>query len=44
MNYESMSTEELLLLRDKTEMDLSKYNNFQLCRKINLNSCYGAVG
>lgn len=26
------------------ENDISKYHNFQLCRKINLNSAFGAVG
>ena len=26
------------------EYEISKYKNFQLCRKIQLNSCYGALG
>lgn len=39
-----LSTEELLLLRKKCELDISKYHNFQLVRKIQLNSAYGAIG
>ena len=26
------------------EKDIAKYNNFQMARKIALNSCYGAIG
>lgn len=39
-----LSTEKLLLLRKQCELDISKYHNFQLVRKIQLNSAYGAVG
>jgi DNA polymerase elongation subunit (family B) len=39
-----LSTEELLLLRKQCELDISKYHNFQLVRKIQLNSAYGAIG
>jgi len=30
--------------RELLEYKISKYNNFQLCRKIQLNSAYGAIG
>ena len=30
--------------RKGIEYEISKYKNFQLCRKIQLNSCYGACG
>lgn len=39
-----LSDNELLLLKRKTELDISKYHNFQLVRKIQLNSAYGAIG
>ena len=39
-----LSNEELLLLHKQCEMDISKYHNFQLVRKIQLNSAYGAIG
>jgi DNA polymerase elongation subunit (family B) len=38
------STIELLAKKRKLEFDVSKYHNFQLVRKIQLNSAYGAVG
>ena len=31
-------------LREQTVKDIAKYNNFQMARKIALNSCYGAIG
>ena len=31
-------------VRLSIEYEISKYKNFQLCRKIQLNSCYGALG
>ena len=31
-------------LNEKCENDIAKYNNFQLVRKIQLNSAYGAIG
>jgi len=44
MNYREMSTEKLLSLRMQKEKEIAKYNNFQLVRKIQLNSAYGAIG
>lgn len=35
---------QLFALKSKTENDISKYHNFQLVRKIQLNSAYGAIG
>ena len=32
------------MLRKQCELDISKYHNFQLVRKIQLNSAYGAIG
>jgi len=43
-DYEKMSTEDLLRLRGSLKKDISKYHNFQLVRKVQLNSCYGALG
>lgn len=39
-----MTDEDLLLLRNQLEYDICKYGNFQLVKKVQLNSCYGAVG
>lgn len=44
MDYSKMSLEELLELRKKVINEHSKYKNFQLVRKISLNSAYGAIG
>ena len=44
MNLKSLSDEQLLYLKHQTENDISKYHNFQLVRKIQLNSAYGAIG
>jgi DNA polymerase elongation subunit (family B) len=44
MNVKSLSNEQLLALKQQTENDISKYHNFQLVRKIQLNSAYGAIG
>ena len=44
MDLSKLSTEQLLAERTKLEFDISKFNNFQLVRKIQLNSAYGAVG
>lgn len=44
MNYSDMTTEELLQLRDKTEMEANQFDARQMAVKILLNSCYGAVG
>jgi DNA polymerase elongation subunit (family B) len=39
-----LSDKELLSLKKQLEYDISKYHNFQLVRKIQLNSAYGAIG
>jgi len=44
MNLKELSNEDLLKLKVKTENEISKYHNFQLVRKIQLNSAYGAIG
>jgi len=44
MDLKSLTNEQLLLLKQQTELDISKYHNFQLVRKIQLNSAYGAIG
>tara|TARA_B100001142_G_scaffold167333_1_gene167214 strand:+ start:330 stop:1493 length:1164 start_codon:yes stop_codon:yes gene_type:complete len=43
-DYSSLSDKELLNLRDQTVKDVAKFNNFQMGRKIALNSAYGAIG
>lgn len=43
-HYSKLSDDELLSLKKKVEFDISKYHNFQLVRKIQLNSAYGAIG
>jgi DNA polymerase elongation subunit (family B) len=43
-DYTSLSNEQLLKLKKQAELDISKYHNFQLVRKIQLNSAYGAIG
>jgi len=43
-DYSNLSDTQLLKLRDQTVKDIAKYNNFQMARKIALNSCYGAIG
>ena len=42
--YAHLSNEDLLALRDKTVKEVTKYNNFQMARKIQINSLYGALG
>ena len=39
-----LSDNELKKLREQTVKDIAKFNNFQMVRKITLNSCYGALG
>ena len=39
-----LSNADLIELKKQTENDISKYHNFQLVRKIQLNSAYGAIG
>lgn len=43
-DYSKMTNHELLSLKKQFEYDISKYHNFQLVRKIQLNSAYGAIG
>jgi len=43
-DYSTLSDKELLKLRDQTVKDIAKFNNFQMVRKICLNSAYGAIG
>jgi DNA polymerase elongation subunit (family B) len=43
-NYKDLTDHELIELKKKCELDISKYHNFQLVRKIQLNSAYGAIG
>jgi DNA polymerase elongation subunit (family B) len=35
---------ELIKIKKNTIKDIAKFNNFQMARKIALNSCYGAIG
>jgi DNA polymerase elongation subunit (family B) len=42
--FEKLSDSDLIRLRDQTEKDVAKFNNFQMARKIALNSAYGAIG
>ena len=44
MDLTKLTDNELLSMKHKLEYDISKYNNFQLVRKIQLNSAYGAIG
>jgi len=43
-DYSNLSDSQLLKLRDQTVKDIAKFNNFQMVRKICLNSAYGAIG
>lgn len=43
-DYSKLTDAQLLALKKQTELDISKYHNFQLVRKIQLNSAYGAIG
>ena len=42
--YAKLSDLELKRLYEQTVKDITKYNNFQMAKKIALNSAYGAVG
>ena len=44
MDLTSLSNEDLLALKEKTEKEVTKFNNFQMARKIQINSLYGALG
>jgi len=43
-DYSKLTDQQLLKLRDQTVKDIAKFNNFQMVRKICLNSAYGAIG
>ncbi len=43
-DYSKLSDAQLLKLREQTVKDIAKFNNFQMVRKICLNSAYGAIG
>ena len=43
-SYSHLSNDELLQLREEKVKEVSKYSNFQMARKIQLNSLYGAIG
>lgn len=42
--FAHLSDEDLLALKEKTEKEVTKWNNFQMARKIQINSLYGALG
>ena len=42
--YAHLSDAELLELRAQTNREVTKFNNFQMARKIQINSLYGAIG
>jgi DNA polymerase elongation subunit (family B) len=42
--YENLSDQELLNLHEQTVKSVTKWSNFQMVRKICLNSLYGAIG
>ena len=42
--YQKLSNAELSKLRNATEKEISRCNNIQMARKIQLNSAYGAIG
>ena len=43
-DYSKLSDKQLIKLQEQTVKDVAKFNNFQMVRKICLNSAYGAVG
>ena len=42
--YSHLSDEDLLALKEQTEKEVTKWDNFQMARKIQINSLYGALG
>jgi len=44
VDYSKLTDNQLIRLRQKTVKDISKFNNFQMAKKISLNSAYGAIG
>lgn len=43
-DIEKMSNDELSIAKQKLEYEISKYHNYQLAKKVQLNSAYGAMG
>ena len=43
-SYSHLSNDDLLRLRDEKVKEVAKFSNFQMARKIQLNSLYGALG
>ena len=44
MDLTKLSNEELLDLREQTAREVTKYDNFQKARKVQINSLYGSLG
>lgn len=44
MDLTKLTDNELIKLKQKTEKEISTYNNIQMARKVSLNSCYGSIG
>ena len=44
MDLTSLTNEEISALRESTVKKVSRLNNLQMARKIQLNSAYGALG
>lgn len=44
MNYNEMTTEELLVLREQKKAEIVRLNASQNALKVHLNSAYGALG
>ena len=44
MDLSKLSNDELLALKEQTEKEVTKWDNFQMARKIQINSLYGALG
>lgn len=44
MNFDTLSNAELLAYKKSVVADISKYKNYQLSKKVCINSCYGACG
>ena len=44
MNIRDLTDKDLILYRKKIQYEVSKYHNFQMAKKISLNSVYGATG
>lgn len=42
--FSNLSNDELIALKEQTEKEVTKWDNFQMARKIQINSLYGALG